>query len=106
MFNFNQRHSIYQGTRKHLFKVHDIKVKQRRQKYYLVVVVLPDPFRGKGAWRNSTETQQSGHSPRSGPEVKMIPDDWGRPDGRAPQGSCLAISAHFSNRGAGTAPPR
>jgi len=23
-----------------------------------------------GAWRNSTETQQSGHSPRSGPEVK------------------------------------
>jgi len=23
-----------------------------------------------GAWRNSTETQQSGHAPRSGPEVK------------------------------------
>jgi len=23
-----------------------------------------------GAWRNSTETQKSGHSPRSGPEVK------------------------------------
>jgi len=22
------------------------------------------------AWRNSTETQQSGHSPRPGPEVK------------------------------------
>jgi len=22
------------------------------------------------AWRNSTETQQSGHTPRSGPEVK------------------------------------
>jgi len=36
----------------------------------LVVVVLPDPFRGMGAWRNSTETQQSGHAPRSGPEVK------------------------------------
>jgi len=36
--------------------------------YY--VVVLPDPFRGMGAWRNSTETQQSGHAPRSGPEVK------------------------------------
>jgi len=35
-----------------------------------VVVVLPDPFRGKRAWRNSTETQQSGHAPRSGPEVK------------------------------------
>jgi len=23
-----------------------------------------------GAWRNSTETQQSGNAPRSGPEVK------------------------------------
>jgi len=23
-----------------------------------------------GAWRNSTETQQSGHAPRSRPEVK------------------------------------
>jgi len=36
----------------------------------LVVVVLPDPFRRMGAWRNSTETQQSSHAPRSGPEVK------------------------------------
>jgi len=35
-----------------------------------VVVVLPVPFRGMGAWRNSTETQQSGHTPRSGPEIK------------------------------------
>jgi len=26
---------------------------------------LPDPFRGLGAWRNSTETQQSGYAPRS-----------------------------------------
>jgi len=34
-----------------------------------VVVVLPDPFRGMGAWRNSTETQQLVHAPRSGPEV-------------------------------------
>ena len=34
---------------------------------YLVVVVLPDPFRGMGARRNSAETQQSGHAPRSGP---------------------------------------
>jgi len=34
------------------------------------VVVLPDPFRGTGAWRNSTETKQSGHAQRSGPEVK------------------------------------
>ena len=30
-------------------------------------VVLPDPFRGMGARRNSAETQQSGHTPRSGP---------------------------------------
>jgi len=37
---------------------------------YVVVVVLPDSFREMGAWRNSTETQQSGHAPRSGPEVR------------------------------------
>jgi len=36
----------------------------------VVVVVLPDPFRGMGAWRNSMETQQSGYAPRSEPEVK------------------------------------
>jgi len=35
-----------------------------------LVVVLPDLFRGMGAWKNSTETQQSGHAPTSGPEVK------------------------------------
>jgi len=35
----------------------------------VVVVVLPDPFRGMGR-RETTETQQSGHVPRSGPEVK------------------------------------
>jgi len=34
------------------------------------VVVLLDPFRGMGAWRNSTETQQSGHASRSGQKVK------------------------------------
>jgi len=34
------------------------------------VVVLPDPFRGMGARRNSAETQQSGYTQRSGPEVK------------------------------------
>jgi len=33
-------------------------------------VVLPDPFLGMGAWRNSIETQQLGHTSRSGPEVK------------------------------------
>jgi len=36
----------------------------------LVVVVLPDPFRGMGAWRNSTETQQTGHAVRFRLEVK------------------------------------
>jgi len=30
----------------------------------LVVVVLPNPFRGMRAWKNSTETQQSGHAPK------------------------------------------
>jgi len=34
------------------------------------MVVLPDSFRGIGARRNSTKAQQSGHAPRSGPEVK------------------------------------
>jgi len=33
-------------------------------------VLLPDPFRGMGAQRNSTETQKSGHATRPGPEVK------------------------------------
>jgi len=35
-----------------------------------MVVMLSDPFRGKRAWRNSTETQRSGHAPRSEPEAK------------------------------------
>jgi len=39
-------------------------------KLVVVVVVLFDPFRGMGACRNSTETQRSGHFPRSEPEVK------------------------------------
>jgi len=37
---------------------------------FMVVVVLPNPFRKMGAWKNSTETQQSGHAPRSRPGVK------------------------------------
>jgi len=36
----------------------------------------------------------------------LSPDNWERPDGRAPRGSGLTISAHLSDRGAGTAPPR
>jgi len=34
------------------------------------MVVLPNPFRGIGSWRNSMETQKSGHVPWSGLEVK------------------------------------
>jgi len=37
----------------------------------MVVVVLPDPFRGMGARRSFTETQQSGHAPRYRPEIKI-----------------------------------
>jgi len=40
-------------------------------KLVVVVVALPEPFRGLEARRNVTETQQSGHAPRSGPEVKI-----------------------------------
>jgi len=32
----------------------------------------PNPFRGIGAWRNSTEIQQSDHAPRSGQEITKI----------------------------------
>jgi len=44
--------------------------RRQRSDPLVVVVVLPDPFRGVWAWRNSTETQQSGHAPKSGPEAK------------------------------------
>jgi len=33
----------------------------------LLAVVLPDPFRGMGVWRNSTEIQYSCYTTRSGP---------------------------------------
>jgi len=36
----------------------------------IVVVSLLEPFRGIGARRNSVETQQSGHAPRTGPDIK------------------------------------
>jgi len=39
---------------------------------HILVVVLPNPFRGMETWRNSTEIQQSGHAPWSGPEVKNV----------------------------------
>jgi len=34
--------------------------------------MLSDPFLGMGAQRNSSETQQSGHAPVFGPEVKNL----------------------------------
>jgi len=36
----------------------------------MMVVVLSDPFREMRTCRDSTETQQLGHAPRFGPEVK------------------------------------
>jgi len=42
----------------------------RHSQVSTLVVVLPDPFRGIGAWKNSTETQQSCRALRSRPEVK------------------------------------
>jgi len=50
----------------------------------VVMVVLSDLFRGMGARKNTTETQQSSHTPWSGLEVKI-----GRSDTKygAPRGS-------------------
>jgi len=41
-----------------------------KQTNHFTLVVLPDHFRGMGVRRNSAETQQSGHAPRSGPEIE------------------------------------
>ena len=35
----------------------------------LLLLLLPDPFRGMGAWRKTIEPQKLGNSPGSGPEV-------------------------------------
>ena len=35
----------------------------------LFLLLLPDPFRGMGAWRKTMEPQKPGNSPRHGPEV-------------------------------------
>jgi len=59
----------------------------------MVVVVLPDPFRVMGAWRNPTETQQSGHSPRSGPEVK---NRSGAEDGEPERLGCGTVKEEVS----------
>jgi len=38
--------------------------------WVVVVVVVRKNLRGMEMWRNSTEAQQSGHAPRSGPEIQ------------------------------------
>jgi len=37
-----------------------------------VLVVLPNPLRGMGVWRNSKETQQSGHALKFAPSPKDV----------------------------------
>jgi len=59
----------------------------------LMMVVLPHPFRGMGAWRNSTETRQSGHAPRSEPEVKNGSSD---KDGAPERLGCGTIQKEVS----------
>jgi len=66
--------------------LHDIAIKD------VVVVVLPIPFRGMGAWRNSTETQQWGHAP--GPEVKNGRN--GAKDGAPKRFGCGTIQEELS----------
>jgi len=56
--------------------------------------VLPDPFRGMVAWRNSTETQQSGHAPRSVPDVKNGRS--GAEDGAPERLGCGAVKEEVS----------
>jgi len=56
-----------------------------------------DFFRGIGARKNATKTKQSGHAPRSGPEVKngrsSVQD--GAPE-RLFSAHCSVISLHFA----------
>jgi len=37
----------------------------------MVIMVLPETFRGMGAQRKSAVTQKSSQAPRFGPEIKM-----------------------------------
>ena len=37
--------------------------------YDFLLLLLPDPFRGMGAWWKTMEPQNSGNSPGPGPEV-------------------------------------
>jgi len=41
----------------------------------VVMVVLSEPFRGLGAQKNSTETQQTSHTSTSGLEVENVRSD-------------------------------
>jgi len=44
--------------------------------FHNLVMVLPDHFRGMMAQRNSTETQQSDHASRSGPDLSRDTPQW------------------------------
>jgi len=46
------------------------RVELEQENFGEVVVVLSNPFREMVAQRNSAEMEQSGHTPRSGPEIK------------------------------------
>jgi len=64
----------------------------------LVVVMLPDPFRGMGERRNSAETQQLDNAPRSGP------DEWGTTTCSDSAGNLpFRVTSRIET---GTAPPR
>jgi len=58
------------------------------------MVLLPDPFRGMRAWRNFTETQQLGHVPRAGPEVKN--ERSGAEDGATERLGCRTVKEEVS----------
>jgi len=46
-----------------------IGARKNPRRFRFLVVELLDSFQGMGAPRNSTEKQQFGHAPRSGPEI-------------------------------------
>jgi len=60
----------------------------------VVVVVIPNPFRGIGAWRNPTKTQQLGHAQTSGPEVKNGRS--GAEDGATERNGCRTVKEEVS----------
>jgi len=70
MFKIKQISAFQLETKVKILTLTAVFKRKTRLISYNLMVVLPDPFRGMRAWRNSTETKQSGHAPRFGPEVK------------------------------------